>query len=112
MQSRELHDRSVYYQTFVEIFEEPSATKELTQQAVDILDANYETANLPAEFQRDQLLQLLLEFIRVWQTDPVSITLKPGAESYCCKQAYPVPQVHRATLRKEIDRLESIGVLN
>ena len=65
------------------------------------LDANYETANLPAEFRRDQLLQLLLEFIRVWQTDPVSITLKPGAESYSCKQAYPVPQVHRATFRKE-----------
>ena len=41
MQPRELHDRSVYSQTFVEIFEEPSATKELTRQAVDILDANH-----------------------------------------------------------------------
>ena len=115
MQPRELQDRSVHYQTFVEISEEPSATKELAQQAIDILDANYETANLPAEFQRDQLLQLLLELIPrrfgVWQTDPVSITFKPGAESYCCKQANPVPRVHRATLRKEIDRLESIGVL-
>jgi len=41
---------------------------------------------------------------------PVSIELKDGAKP-SNGRPYPIPQIHKATLMKEIDRLVSIGVL-
>ncbi len=45
-----------------------------------------------------------------WNRPPVSIEMKEGAKPYHGRP-YPIPQTHKATLMKEINRLESIGVL-
>jgi len=120
-------DRAVHNSSFGGEWIEPTATRELTQRAVRILDAKYEAADLPKVVadckhlttrQQGQLLKLLLDFkplfdgsLGEWQGAPVTLTLKPGAKPFHVKRAFPVPQIHKDTLRKEIDRLESIGVL-
>jgi hypothetical protein len=43
-----------------------------------------------------------------WNRPPVSIEMKEGAKPYHGRP-YPIPQIHKATLMKEINRLESIG---
>jgi hypothetical protein len=45
-----------------------------------------------------------------WNQPPISIELKEGAKPYH-DRPYPVAQVHKATLIKEINRICSIGVL-
>ena len=45
-----------------------------------------------------------------WQTVPVSLQLKPGAKPYHGKP-FPIPRVHKGTLKKEVERLVEIGVL-
>jgi hypothetical protein len=45
-----------------------------------------------------------------WNRPPVSIEMKEGAKPYHGKP-YSTSQIHKATLMKEINRLESIGVL-
>ncbi len=66
---------------------------------------------------RVKLLSLLLDFESLfdgtlgdWNRPPVSIELKEGATPYH-DRPYPIPQIHKATLMKEIDRLMGIGVL-
>jgi len=100
-------------------FLEPTATLELTQRAVRILDAKYEKADLPAvvkqhsshlnTVQQAELISLLQEFEELfdgslgeWQTPPISLELKEDAIPYHGR-AYPVPHVHKDTLKKEID---------
>jgi hypothetical protein len=39
-----------------------------------------------------------------WNRPPVSIELKEGATPYHGR-SYPIPQIHKATLMKEINRL-------
>jgi hypothetical protein len=60
---------------------------------------------------------LLLEFESLfdgtlgdWNRPPVSIKLKEGATPYHGRP-YPIPQIHKATLMKEINRLVDIGVM-
>ena len=67
--------------------------------------------------QREKLLSLLLEFESLfdgtlgdWNQPPASIKLKEGAKPYHGKP-YPIPQIHKATLMKEINRLVDIGVM-
>ena len=67
--------------------------------------------------QREKLLSLLLEYESLfdgtlgdWNRPPVSIELKEGATPYH-DRPYPIPQIHKATLMKEIDRLVSIKVM-
>jgi hypothetical protein len=45
-----------------------------------------------------------------WNRPPVSIKLKEGAKPYHGRP-YPIAQIHKATLMKEINRLVSIGVM-
>ena len=45
-----------------------------------------------------------------WNQQPVSIEMKERAKPYHGRP-YPIPQIHKATLMKKINRLESIGVL-
>jgi hypothetical protein len=45
-----------------------------------------------------------------WNRPPVSIELKEGAKPYHGRP-YPIPQLHKATLMKEINRLVDIGVM-
>ncbi len=45
-----------------------------------------------------------------WNRPPVSVEMKEWAKPYHGRP-YPIPQIHKATPMKEINRLESIGVL-
>jgi hypothetical protein len=45
-----------------------------------------------------------------WKGEEYNIELKPGAMPYHAR-AYPIPKVHEATLRIEVERLVRIGVL-
>jgi len=63
------------------------------------------------------LLSLLLDYkllfdgtLGDWIRPPVSIELKDRAKPYH-DRPYPIPQIHKATLMKEIHRLVGIGVL-
>ena len=64
-----------------------------------------------------QLLHLLQKFEQLfdgtlgdWKTTPVKLELKEGIRPFHGR-AYPVPFIHKHTLKKEVERLESIGVL-
>jgi hypothetical protein len=103
------------------------STQNATKRVIEILDAKYGKANLPAivkdnchhltPLQREKLLLLLLEYESLfdgtlgdWNRPPISIELKEGATPYHGRP-YPIPQVHKATLMKEINRLVDIGVM-
>jgi hypothetical protein len=45
-----------------------------------------------------------------WNRPPVSVKMKEGAKPYHGRP-YPIPQIHKATLMKKINRLESVGIL-
>ena len=105
---------------------EPSSMRQSTKRTVEILDAKYEKADLPAivneikhlsMYQRQQLLKLLRTHeglfdgtLGDWQTTPVGLQLKPDAKPYHGR-AFPVPHIHLETLKKEVKRLVEIGVL-
>ncbi len=106
---------------------EPESARGATKCVVEILDAKYAKADLPAivrdnckhlnPSERESLLSLLLKFEHLfdctlgeWSLPPVSIQLMEGAKPFHGRP-YPIPKVHKATLMKEIDRLVSIGVI-
>jgi hypothetical protein len=103
------------------------STKDGTKRVIEILDAKYDKADLPAIMRdncshlnpshREKLLSLLLKYERLfdgtlgnWNRPPISIELKEGAMPYHGRP-YPIAQIHKATLMKEINRPVSIGVL-
>jgi len=106
---------------------EPVSTRNATKHVVEILDAKYEKADFPAivrencshlsASERERLLSMLLKFedlfdgtLGDWKLPPVTFELKEGATPYHGR-AYPIPQIHKAVLMKEINRLCEIGVL-
>ena len=115
----------IYYGAFFTA--EPDATDEATKRTVKILDAKYEPADLPklveeecqhlTSAEKQDLLKLLTEFKQLfdgtlgdWDTPPVHLELKEGAKPYHGR-AFPVPFIHKDTLRKEVERLKKLGVL-
>jgi hypothetical protein len=107
--------------------QEPVSIRNATKRVIEILDAKYDKANLPAivkdncshltPLQRDKLLSLLLKYellfdgtLGDWNRPPVTIELKEGATPYH-DRPYPIPQIHKATLMKEINMLVDIGVM-
>ena len=106
---------------------EPQSTKEETARAVKILDAKYEAADLEkvveencqhlSNTQRMKLLELLKKHEKMfsgqlgeWKGEEVHFDLKPGVKPFRGRP-FPVPQIHKATIMKEINRLIEIGVL-
>ena len=106
---------------------EPKSTEEATQRAIHILDAKYEKADLQSVVDtncphlslpdQNKLLELLTKYedlfdgtLGDWDTEPVSFELKEGAKPYHGR-AYPVPHAHKETLKKELNRLCELGVL-
>jgi Reverse transcriptase (RNA-dependent DNA polymerase) len=91
-----------------------------------ILDAKYEKADLKAVIkaqahlvstERDQLARLLHKYEHLfdgtlgeWKGSGVSFELKEGSVPYHGRP-YPIPHIHEAPTRKEIDRLVFLGVL-
>jgi hypothetical protein len=106
---------------------EPKSTLDAAKCVTQILDAKYNKADLQSIVrdnckhlsaeQQKKLLQLLMRYASLfngtsgdWKTMPVFFQLKEGAKPYH-GQAFPVPQVHREVLIKEIERLCKLGVL-
>ena len=111
-----LRDTKKLHNSFRE-FLEPTSTREATSRAVEILDANYEKADLSkiiydtcnhlTVLQKHNLLRTLLNYKELfdgtlgdWQTEPVSFRLKPGSKLYH-GLAFPIPHIHLKTLKKE-----------
>ncbi len=107
--------------------QEPISTHSKTKRVVDILDAKYVKADLPAIIRenfshltasnREKLLSVLLKFKLLfdgtlidWKLPPVSFEFKEGTKPYHGKP-YPIPHKHKAVPMKEIKRLCNIGVL-
>ncbi len=97
--------------------QEPISTQTATKRVIEILDAKYVKADLPAivkdncthltPLQREELLSLLLKYESLfdgtlgdWDRPPISVELKEGVKPYHCRP-YPIPQIHKATLMKE-----------
>ena len=95
-------------------------------EATRILDSDYKKADLE-EFvqniphltyeQKNHLRQLLVKHeslfegkLGLWDTPPITLELEEGAKPFHAR-AYPIPQIHEATVRKECDRLCREGVL-
>ncbi len=98
--------------------QEPSSTCSAIKHMVEILDAKYEKADLPAIIRencshlivsdREKLLSVLLKFESLfngtlgdWNLPPVSFELKEGMKPYHGRP-YPIPHNHKAILMKEI----------
>jgi hypothetical protein len=106
---------------------EPQSTHEATKHVTQILDAKYQKADLQSIVrdnckhlstdQQKKLLQLVKKYESLldgtlgdWKTKPVSFQLKEGVLPYH-GQAFPVPQIHKDTIMKEVGRLCKLGVL-
>ena len=107
---------------------EPTACLEMTNRAVEILDANYEKADLGkivndncvhlSANKQTILLALFLEFEELfdgtlgdWKGSDISLELKKGETPFAQCMAYCVPHLHLETLKKEVERLVLLGVL-
>jgi hypothetical protein len=65
-----------------------------------------------------ELLQLLKKYETLfdgplddWKTKPVSFQLKEGVSPYYGQAFFPVPNIHKDTIIKEVERLCELGVL-
>jgi len=106
--------------------DEPAEVKEASKRVEGILDAVYEKADITnivneckhlSIEQRNELFILLKKYeilfdgtLGEWDTTPVSLEIKPGERPFHGK-AYPIPHVYEQTLKKEVQRLIDIGVL-
>ena len=67
--------------------------------------------------KRERLLHILRKFeslfdetLGTWETPPVDLELKDDATPVCLR-LHPVPRVHEAMLRQEVEILVKLGVL-
>ena len=120
----DLQKPNIVYQMYKNT--EPLSTADLTKRAVHILDAKYKKADLPKivdscdhleDNQKEELLQLLKKYedlfdgtLGNWKTLPVHFELKEGAKPFHGRP-FPVPRIHRETLKREIDRMVKLGIL-
>ena len=116
-------DASVEESYFVR---EPDVVDEATERLKGILDAKYEAADLQevassashlTTDEQENLHCLLSKYASLfdgtlgnWKDTTYNIELKPDAEPYHAR-AFPIPRVHTATLKMEVERLCELGVL-
>ena len=101
--------------------QEPVRTRSATKRVVEILDAKYDKADIPAIVRencshlsatdREKLLSMLLKFESLfdgtlgdWNLPLVSFEIKEDMKPYHGRP-YPIPQIHKAILMREINRL-------
>jgi hypothetical protein len=124
-ESGELRDRQIAYHCFY-ASDDVTATKQLTKRAVQILDSKYDAIDVGKvvaeqvgldKSQKAALHALLTKYKNLfngelgdWDSSPVSIELQPNAKPFHAR-AYPVPQIHEAAMKREVERLVLIGVL-
>ena len=105
---------------------EPLVTQEATDRMIKILDSNYQKANLKEivwaakhlnKTEKNLLYNLLIKFSDIfdgtlgeWRTDPVDFELIDGAQPHS-QRHYPIPHLYKEVFKKELDRLEKLGVL-
>jgi transposase InsO family protein len=120
-----LRDRETAHELMLNA-NEGTRTKASMSRVQHILDAQYHAADLNQVIgevktlnndEQKELLKLLQSYAHLFDgtlgdfnTAPVSIELIPGAKPYHGRP-YPVPVIHRETVRKEIQRLCDAGVL-
>ena len=97
--------------------DKPSSTQNATKRALEILDADYEKANIPevtkdtcghlSSIEHSKLLRLLTKYEELFDgtlvyfdTDPVRFDLRLGTKAYHGK-LYPVPQSQKAVFKKK-----------
>jgi hypothetical protein len=107
--------------------QEPISIRSATKRMMEILDAKYKKADLPAIIRencsnlkasdREKLLSVLLRFKSLfhgtlgdWNLPPVSFELTKGMKPNH-DRPYPIPHKYKAILIKEIKWLCNIGVL-
>ncbi len=79
---------------------------------------NYQRHMQPSyRVQKLQLLSLPQKYEYIfdrtlgeWKTEPVNFKLKEGAQPYHGRP-FPVPQIHKETLREEVDQIVELGIL-
>ena len=124
-QQRSKEALSAYLDQIIETSTEPDIIREELYEATKILDSNYKKAdleevvkNIPhlTDEQKSQVT-ILYQFeplfegrLGLWDTPPISLELEEGSKPFHAR-AYPIPQIHEATVRKECDRLCKEGVL-
>jgi transposase InsO family protein len=105
---------------------EPDSIVEATERIKNILDAKYEKADLSqvvkeathlSDAEQGTLHTFLSQYedlfdgtLGKWNMGAYDIELLPDAKPYHAR-AYPIPQIHTATLKLEVDRLCKAGVL-
>ena len=105
---------------------EPEAVEAETDRIRGILDAKYEKADLAevaaqathlSKAEQDRLHKFLKKYedlfdgtLGKWNMGAYEIELKPDATPYHSK-AFPIPHIHTATLKLEVERLVEAGVL-
>ena len=123
---QEVKNKIIDFNALLEDASESDAVKQQMSRLTQILDANYEKPDLEKEVakmthlnpeQRMLLLALLKKHetlfdgqLGEWKGEPVDIPLQEDAKPYHAR-AFPVPHIHEATFKKDLDRLVSIGVL-
>ena len=123
--SMPFEDRDATFETAFHV-EDIGSVRESMDRIKRILDATYEKADLEkitSECQhlnieeRESLLTLLTKYeslfdgtLGFWNHEEYDIELQPGVKPYHAR-AYPIPKIHEQTLRTEVERLCSIGVL-
>ena len=117
---------NAYLDEIIETSTEPELIREELYAATKILDSDYKKAdlddvvrNIPhlTEEQKSQVRTVLYRYeslfegrLGLWDTPPISLELEKDAKPFHAR-AFPIPQIHEATVRKECDRLCKEGVL-
>jgi len=125
-QQRSKEALNAYLDTVIETSSEPEILREELYEATKILDSNYKKAdldevvrNIPhlTEDQKNQVRSMLYRYeslfegkLGLWDTPPITLELEKGAVPFHAR-AYPIPHIHEATVRKEVERLCKEGVL-
>jgi hypothetical protein len=125
-QQKSKEELEAFLDHVIEVSSEPEIIREELYEAKRILDSDYKKAdidevvrNIPHlnEFEKNQVRTVLYRFeslfegkLGLWDTPPISLELEEGAKPFHAR-AYPIPHVHEATTRKEVERLCREGVL-
>jgi len=120
-----LRDRSRAMEVY-NLSQEAESTAELAKRTTEILDAHYEKANLEqlckeqshlSEAEQGNLLRLLRKYetlfdgtLGEWKGTDIDLELRDDAKPYHARP-FPIPQVHEGAMRREVERLCALGVL-
>ena len=114
------------FKTIIQGSQEPLVTQEATDRMIRILDSDYQKVNLKeiirgaknlSQKEKKLLYNLLMKYEDIfdgslgkWETDPVDFELVKGAKPHS-QRHYPIPHLYKKVFKKELDRLEKLGVL-